>query len=103
MERLDQRRQVVAGEVGHQAAKLLVAALLDQARHAVLLADVVEEALAPGRAALEDERGVKLVRTIVDPRPQVPAAGLGERLLQKRAVFEDDDVPAEAAEQALEA
>src|SRR5262249_56285199 len=59
------------------------------------------EALAPGGAALEDERGVELVRTIVDPLAQALSASLAEGLLQQRAVFENDDVPAEGFEQRL--
>ena len=66
-ERLDQRGQVMPGEIGHQARKLVVGARLDQLRHRALVADVVEQALAPGRAALEHQRRVELVRALVDP------------------------------------
>ncbi len=88
-------------EVGHQPRQLLVRARLDQPRDVALVADLVEEALAPGGAALEDERRVELVRTIVDPLAQALAASLAERLLQQRAVFENDHVPAEGFEQRL--
>ena len=101
VEGVDQRRQVVAGEVGHQAMKLVVRARFDQPRDRALIADLVVEALAPGGAALKHQRGVELIWAIVDPLPQALAAGLAESLLQERAVFEDHDVPAEGREQLL--
>src|SRR5262249_34550983 len=65
------------------------------------VADPVGGALAPGGPALEHERGGGLVRTIVDPLAQSLSASLAEGLLQQRAVFENDDVPAEGFEQRL--
>src|SRR5262249_56162551 len=65
------------------------------------VADPVGGALAPGGPALEHERGGGLVRTIVDPLAQALSASLAEGLLQQRAVFENDDVPAEGFEQRL--
>src|SRR5712691_4798784 len=100
-EGLDQRRQVVAGEVGHQPRQLLVGPRLDQPRDLALVADLVDEPLAPSGAALEHQRRVELVRAIVDPLPQPLAARLAERLVQQRAVFEDHDLPAEGLEQRL--
>src|SRR5262249_17111558 len=100
-EGFEQRGEVVPGEVGHQPRQLLIRARLYQSRDVALVADLIEQALAPGGAALEDERGVELVRTIVDPLAQALSASLAERLLQQRAVFENDDVPAEGFEQRL--
>ena len=74
---------------------------LDQPRHRSLVADLVIETLAPGRAALEHQRGIELVRTVIDPASQHFAAGLGKRGLLERAVFEHHHVPAEIAEQVL--
>ena len=68
-------------------------------RHRPLVADLVEQALAPGRTALEHQRRIELVRAAIDPLPQHLAAGLGEGGLLQRAVFEHHDVPAEIAEQ----
>ena len=62
VERRDDRRQIVAAEIVHQPRQLIVAALFDQPRHRALVADLVVEALAPGRAALEHQRGIELVR-----------------------------------------
>ena len=78
VEGFDDRRQVVAAEIVHQPRQLVVGALLDQLRHRALIADLVEQALAPRRAALEHQRRVELVRTAVDPLPQTsrrPARG----------------------------
>src|SRR5919204_68881 len=102
-ERLDQRGQIMPREIGHQPRELVIGARLDQPRDVALVADFVEEPPAPGGAALEHERGVELVRAIIDPLAQALAARLAERLLQQRAVFENDHVPAEGLKQRLEA
>ena len=60
-------------------------------------------ALAPGRAALEDQRRVERVGAVVDPVPQVLAAGLGERRLQQLAVLQRDDPPADQLEHLVDA
>src|SRR5262249_5274227 len=65
--------------------------------------EIVDEMLAPGCAALEDERRVELVRTLIDPFAQALAARLRECGALERAVFQNDDIPAEIAEQGLEA
>src|SRR5207247_5753615 len=100
-EGFDQRGEVVTREVGHQPRELLVRARPDQPGDVALVADLVEEALAPSGAALEHERGIELVRATVDPLAQALAASLAERPLQQRAVFENDHVPAEGFEQRL--
>ena len=76
---------------------------LDQPRVGAAVADVVEQPLAPRRAALEHQRRIELVRAAVDPVAQRLAARLGESRFLQRAVFEDHDIPAEGAEQRLEA
>ena len=101
VEGFDDRRQVVAAEVVHQPRQLVVGARLDQLCHRTLVADLVHQPLAPGRAALEHQRRVELVRAAVDPLPQGLAAGLAERGLLQRAVFQDHHVPAEVLEQLL--
>ena len=57
--------------------------------------------LAPGRAAGEHQRRVERVGAAVDPGLELVAARLLERRLLQRAVFHDDDVPAEILEQLL--
>ena len=89
-------------EVAHEQREFRVAALLDQARDGTLVAEIVDQALAPCRAALERQRGVELVRAVVDPVAQPLAAGLGEGGLLQRAVFQDHHVPAEIGEDRLE-
>ena len=89
----------MAGEIGHQLRQRIIGAGLDDARD--WLADLADEPLAPGAAALEHQRRVELVRAIVDPLPQRFAARLRKCLLQQRAVFEDHHVPAERREQRL--
>ena len=103
LERFDQARQVMPAEIGHQTREFVVAALVDQPRHGPLIAEIVEQALAPGRAALEGEGGVKLVGAGVDPLPQPLAAGLREGFPHQRAVLQHDHVPAEGAEDRFEA
>ena len=102
LEGLDQAGQIVAAQVGHEVGEFAVAAPLDQRGHRALIAEIVEQALSPCRAALIGQGRVKLVRTAVDPVAQALTARLGERLLLQDAVLEDDDVPAERAEHRLE-
>ena len=101
VKRCDDRRKIVAAEIVHQAGQLIVAAGFNEPRHRALVADLVEQALAPRRAALEHQRRIKLVRAVIDPLPQHFAARLGKGGLLQRAVFENDNVPAEIAEQIL--
>ena len=103
LEGIEQARQVVAAEIGHELRQLLVRALLDEPRHRPLVAEVVEETLAPSGAALIGQGGIELVRAGIDPVAQALAAGLLEGLLHQHAVLEDHHVPAEIAEQRLEA
>ncbi len=72
VEGLDDRGEIVAAEIVHQPRQFVVAARLDQSRHRALIADLVEQTLAPSRAALEHQRRIKLVRAIIDPLPQAP-------------------------------
>src|SRR5207342_57221 len=69
--------------------------------HCPLIADLVHEPLAPGGAAAKYQCRVELVGTTIDPGAQLVAARLGKCLLQQRAVFEDDDLPAERGKQRL--
>ena len=99
MKCLEHGRQVVPAEIVHQGGQLIVTAFLDQPADVALVADFVVESLAPGRAAREHQRRVKLVRAIVDPLAQRLAARLLECCLLQRAVFQNDDVPAEILEE----
>jgi len=98
-EGLEQGGQIVARQIGHQARELVVAARLDQPRDVALVAEVVEQPLAPGRAALEHQGRIELVGAAVDPVAQARAARFREGRLLQRAVLQDDDVPAEGAKQ----
>ncbi len=102
LERLDHAGHVVAAEVRHQRQQFVVAAPVDQLRHLPLIADVVLQMLAEGRAALEAQRRIHLVWTIIDPAPQRLAARLGERRLHQPAILHDHHVPAEIAEHGFE-
>ena len=98
---LDDRLDVVAAEIGHQRAELLVVQLVDDAAR-LGAAEIGEQRLAPGRAALEGQCGVEAVRAIVDPAAQRLPARPREGGLQLAAVFDRDAVPAHVAEQALD-
>ena len=93
----------MAAEIAHQAGELLVAAAVDEPAHVTLVAEIVEQALAPHGPALERQGRVELVGAGVDPVAQPFAAGLGKGRLLQAAVLDDDDVPAEIAEHLLEA
>src|SRR5438477_7730348 len=66
-EGLEQARNIVAGEIGHQLRQGIVAAPLDEAGDGPLVADLVVETPAPGRSALIGERRKELVRASIDP------------------------------------
>ena len=102
LERLEHARHVVAAEVRHQRQQFVIAAAIDQRRHVALIADLVLQALAECRAALETQRRVHLVRTGIDPAPQGLATGLGKRRLHQATVFHDHHVPPEIAEHGFE-
>ena len=102
LERFDHAGHVVSAEIGHQRQQLLVAAPVDQLRDRALVADVVLQMLAEGSAALEAQRGIHLVRAVIDPALQRFAAGLGERRLHQAAILHDHHVPAEIAEHGFE-
>jgi hypothetical protein len=53
LERLDHADHVMAAEIGHQRQQFIVAAPVDQLRHRALVTDVVLQALAERRPALE--------------------------------------------------
>src|SRR5579864_2164714 len=88
-------------EIVHQGGKLVVGALVDEQANVALIADRIVEALAPGRPAGKHQRGVKRVRTIVDPLTQLLATRLLERGLLQRPIFQYYDIPAEIPEQLL--
>ena len=100
-EGLEQRRQVVAAEIVHQPRQFVVAPAFDQPRDVTLIADLVEQPLAPCSAPLKHQRGIKRVRAGIDPGAQLVAARLAERFFLQRAVFDDHHLPAEILEQLL--
>jgi hypothetical protein len=94
----EQRRKVMPGQIGHKLTELVIGAPADQLADGTIVAEVFEETLPPGAAALEDQRRVILVWTGIDPVSQRLAARLRKGLLKQRTVFQDDDVPAHRAE-----
>ena len=101
-QRLQHRLHVVAGEVGHQVLQAVVVVAGEQRLHAGDVADVLGEPLAPGGAALEGERAVKLVGAVVDPLAERLPAGLGEGGLLAAAVLKDHHLPADGLEEVLD-
>src|SRR5215831_3371639 len=97
----DDRTKIVAAEIVHQPRQLVVAAALQQSGDRSPIADLIVKPLAPCRSALKHQGRIELVRAIIDPAAQGLAAQLGKCRLLKRAVFEQDHIPAEIAEQVL--
>ena len=87
VEGVDDRSEIVTAKIIHQPRQLIVAAPLDELGHRSLIADLVKQPLAPGRAALEHQRRIELVGAAIDPLPQYVATRLAEGRLLKRAVF----------------
>jgi hypothetical protein len=100
--RLGQGGEVMAREIGHQRAELVIRERVDQRAHAAGFAHIGEQRLPPGRPALKGQRRIGRVRAFVDPAAQRGAARQPECGLQLLAVFQADDLPAHVPEQALE-
>ena len=99
LERFQDRLHVVPAEIGHQAGKLGIVVTAHDGERVGMDREVLFELPPPRRAALEDERRVEHVGTVVDPLLQALPAGLGERALQQLAVLDEDDLPAQVLEQ----
>ena len=100
LEGLQDRLQVVAAEVGHEAGERGIVVPAHDGERIGMDGEVVLELPPPGRAALEHQRRVEHVGAVVDPLLEALAAGLGEGALQQLAVLEKHDLPAEVLEQA---
>ena len=99
---LDDRLDVVAAQIHHQFGQFVVRQRIQDAAHALGPAEVGQQRLAPGCAALEGQRRIQAVRAIIDPGAQQVPALPRERGLQLAAVFDRDDVPAHVAEQSFD-
>ena len=100
VEGLQDRLQVVAAEIGHEAGERGIVVPAHDVERIGMDGEVVLQLPPPGLAALEHQRRVEHVGTVVDPLLEALAAGLGEGALQQLAVLEKDDLPAEVLEQA---
>ena len=103
LELRQQRLEAMAAEIAHEFGKLGIAAAADERGDLGLVAQFVEQALPPRGAAAEKQRRINAVGARVDPGFQALAARLGEGLTLQDAVFEGDHVPAEGAEDRLDA
>src|SRR5215510_9077100 len=101
VKRVKHRGHVVPAEVIHQGRQLSVAAPIDQPADIALITDFISEPLAPCGATRENERGIKLVRAVVDPFPQRLSARLLESCFLQRAIFENDNFPSKIIEELL--
>ena len=99
---LNDRLDIVAAQVHHQFGQFVVRQRIQYAAHALGPAEVGQQRLTPGRAALERQRRIQAVRAIIDPGAQQVAALPRECGLQLASVFDRDDVPAHVAEQPLD-
>ena len=102
LERFHHRLDVVAGEVRHQPGKSIVVELVEDRPHPGDLPDVLGEALAPRRPALEYHCRVEGVRAVVNPLPERVAPAPAEHPLELLAVLEGLDPPAHVPEQVVE-
>ena len=100
LEGLQDRLQVVAAEVGHEAGQRRIVVPAHDVERIGVDGEVVLQLAAPGLAALEHQRRVEHVGAVVDPLLEALAAGLGEGTLQELAVFQQHYFPAEVLEQA---
>ena len=89
----------MTGEIGHQPREFVIRAPGDQRQRVRVAHEILIQPLAPGGAAAEHQRRVKLVRAVVDPVRQTLAAGFCKGISQQRTMFQNDDIPAETLKQ----
>src|SRR5262249_21605815 len=94
---------VLAGEIGHEGVKLVVAKLVEDATDAGIAVEVAPQMVAPAGPALVDEGGIERVGAGIDPLAQMLAVRAREGGFQALAVFERDDAPAHHAEERVDA
>src|SRR5262249_29307899 len=99
-EGLEDQLEIMAAEIGHEPGELGVVMTLDDGERIRVGRQVPAQLLTPRRATLKDERRIELVRAVVDPAPDLPAAGLSENALEQLAVLEQHHLPAEVLEEA---
>ena len=102
VEGLDQRFHVMTGEIGHELVERFVVMRLEQARDSRDMAEIGLQPRAPSRSTLVGQRGVKIVRAIIDPAAQLFPARPGEGRLEPLAVFEHHHFPAHGSEELLD-
>ena len=103
VEGIAERREAVTSEILHQARECGVGAALNQCHCSPLVAEIVEKPLAPRRAALKNQCGVKGIGASVDPVLQRAAAGFLEGSALQQAIFELHHAPTEGREYRLDA
>lgn len=89
----------MAGKVGHQVLQRVVTMRAQQFTHAGNAADILQQTLAPRRAALEGEGAIELIWAIVDPLAKSFAAGSLKGGNLQLTVLENDNFPANRFEE----
>ena len=101
IERVGQRFQAMAAEIGHQRGERIVVARVEDRLHR--LAEILFEPRPPGRPAEIGQHRIIGVARLVDPALQRRAAFLAEGGLLRLAIFQRHDPPAAARENLVEA
>ena len=104
LEGVEHGLHVVAGEVGHQPVQRWRRHAASRMRRTpgYWLRSRFSASRQPA-PPMVDQRRVERVGAVVDPVPQVLAAGLGEGRLQQLAVLQRDDAPADQLEHLADA
>ncbi len=89
-------------EVFHQHREFRIAAAVQERRHRALIAKIVHEPFAPGRATLKGQSRVKCVGAGIDPVTQGRAARFRKGRALQDAVFEADHPPAKGGKDRLD-
>jgi len=101
-QRVYHRLDVMAAQIGHQRAKLLIGQRIDDNAR-LGASEIRQQRLTPRCATLKGQSGIQRIGTVIDPGTQRLAALKRECRFQLAAVFDGDDVPAHVAEQTLDA
>ena len=87
MEGFEQEIHIVTGQIGHDQAQGLVIIAGQEFGHTLMVAQILDQLLAPGRPALKAQGRKQVIGAIINPAAQMRAAGLGKGRFLLAAMF----------------
>ncbi len=98
-ESMQQGRNIVTAQIGHQGIQPRIVIAVDQAVQILIMGQVPLDLRAPGGRALKGQGRIDIIGTCIDPPLQRLPARLGKSGHLFRAIFQCDHVPANGPEE----